>query len=259
MTAEASKFELSLPYIVGPNIYELYTNAGFFITKVYINGIERKLSNPGGQAYTIINNESFSGPMGYYNNIPLNSHMREGKNTIKIVFEPSALIKEMIDKGLTRHLKNKIFAHAVITRGELKENSLGVPTKDLDKLIKENKNPVDILENNFISISSSDTKTITMDFNINTIVGEEEYRCQIQYCDGSITSSNNFTGELLLNGTPILHIDNNRSTTLQSLKDVLKPTDINLTLNISKINNNDIPFLNTICNVIWIKLLKKLD
>lgn len=242
MTAEANDFELSLPYIVGPNIYELYTDAGFFITKVYVNGIERKLSNPDGQTYTLINKESFSGPMGYYNKIPLNSHMREGENTIKIVFEPSVLINQMINKGLTRHLENKIFAHSVIVRGELKENSLGVPSKELDDLLKENKNSVDILGNKFTSMSSSGAKEITMDFNIDTIEGEEEYQCQIQYCDGSITSSNNFTGELLLNGIPILHINNNRSTTLQSLNDVIKPTDVNLTLKISSINNNDKPF-----------------
>ncbi len=235
MPVHAKSFELSLPYIVGPDIYELYTDAGLLITKVYVNGIERKLSNPEGQGFTVVNRASFSGPMGYYNKVILNSHMRKGKNEIKVVFQPSPVI----NKNMMTYFEDKIFAHAVIVRGVLKKNSLGVSTEKLDKLVSEHKAPVTILANKFLKGMPKDNKNITMNFIINTADGEREYKGQIDYCDGGISSSYNFTGELLLNNTAILKIHNNASTTLVPLNKILKPIDVELKLKVSSINNNE--------------------
>ena len=241
-STNSKSFELSLPYIVGPNIYELYTDAGLLITKVYVNGVERKLTNAEGQGFTIVNRTSFGGPMGYYNKVILNSHMRKGKNIIKIVFQPSPVIKKIIKKKMMDRFQDKIFARAVIVRGMLKKNSLGVSTKNLDKLISENKSSVTVLADKFVKGLPEDNKSIVMNFTVNTIEGEREYKGQIHYCNGGISSSYNFSGELLLNDTPILKIHNNSSRTLVPLNKILKPIDVELKLKVTSINNKEQPY-----------------
>ena len=239
MPAQAKTLEVQLPSIAGPEIYELYTDTKMYITKVYVNGFERKLSNAEGNGYIQINEYSYNGPHGYYNKTYLNAHMKEGKNKIKVVFKPSPTIKEIIQDGAQKLFLKKMFARAVITKGQLTDNSFGMETENLDKLVKAPPANIEILYDKYITNIKEDkiTKSITMTFTIDVTGKETSRSVHIHDCEGDINSSNNFTGELLLNGTPILKIKDTVSSILVDLNHILKPVDVELELRVESINS----------------------
>ncbi len=240
MNSQTEPIKLQMPSIVGPNLYELYTDARLYITRVYVNGIERTLSNAEGYGMTMKNGHSFSGPTGYQNKVILNSHMRKGDNEIQVVFEPSPIITEVIKEGAQDLFKKDMFVRAVIVRGELKENSLGVSTNSLDELLAKEHPEVEVLENEFVKDIAEErmNEPIIMTFTINVPKNELDYRGQIHSCEVGIGSSNNFTANLLLNGIVILQIKDNTRTTIEPLYKIIEGLDNTIELQVLSINDN---------------------
>jgi|LGVF01.2.fsa_nt_gb hypothetical protein len=215
------------------------TDAGLYITRIYVNRVERKLSNAEGYGMRGRNGHIFSGPEGYHNKTILNSHMRKGDNEIKVVFEPSPIIADIINKDVQELFIEDIFARAVIVRGQLVESGLGISTENLDELLAIDRPKVNVLEDKLIKDISKDSmnspKIVT--FNITVPENETEHHGQIQSCKGEISSSYNFTGLLLLNNTPILSIENNTSSTLEPFDKIVVPLENTLELRVFSINN----------------------
>ncbi len=239
MNSQTEPIELQMPSIVGPNLYELYTDARLYVTHVYVNGVERKLSNAEGYGMTMKNGHRFSGPNGYENKTILNTHMRKGDNEIQVVFEPSPIITEVINEGVQELFKKDMFARAVIVRGELKENSLGVSTKSLDELLTKENPEVEVLENKLVKDIAEEhmNESIIMTFTINVPDNEDEYRGHIQNCEGTLNSSHNFTANLFLNDTLLLEIKDNEWTIINPFNKVVQPLDNTLELEVLSIND----------------------
>lgn len=239
MVAKTSPIQLQMPSIVGPNLYELYTDAGLCITHVYVNGVERELRNAEGYGMTSINGHSFSGSVGYYNKIILNAYMHKGNNEIQIVFAPSSIIAEAIDKGVQSLFIENIFARALMVKGALTKSSLGISTEEIDKLLTINQPEVEVLEDKLVKNISEEhiNKPIKMTFAINVPENEMEHLGQLQYCEGAINTSGNFTANILLNNTPILYIENNTSTIIEPFNKIVQPFNNTLELQVLSIND----------------------
>lgn len=239
MSKQANPIELEMPSIVGPNLYELYTDADFYITRVYVNGVERKLSNAEGNGFRSKKGYELSGAMGYNNIAILNTHMRKGDNEIQVVFEPSPVITEMINKGATHVFIEDMHVRAVIMRGELERNGLGATSEKLDELLAKDHPGVEVLADNHVKDMAEEhiNKPIIMTFTINVPEDEIRHKAQIHGCRGTINASYNFTANLLLNGTPILEIKDNTWTTLEPLYKTMQPLDNTLELQVLSIND----------------------
>ncbi len=239
MPAETNPIELQMPSIVGPNLYELYTDARLYITHVFVNGVERELSNAAGNGLTYKNGHTFSGPMGYQNKIILNAHMRRGDNEILVVFEPSPIITEIVDKGVQSLFIEDIFARALVVRGVLNKSSLGISTEDIDKLLVIDHPEADVLGDKRVKNISQEriNKPVKIAFIINVPESEMEHLGQLQYCEGNFKASHNFTANLVLNGTPILHIENNTSTQIEPFNEIVQPLNNTLELQVLSIND----------------------
>ncbi|MCF6351955.1 MAG: hypothetical protein L3J06_02990 [Cyclobacteriaceae bacterium] len=239
MPAETDPVQLQIPSIVGPNLYELYTDAHLYITRVFVNGVEKELRNAKGNGMISKNDHSFSGPVGYYNKIILNAYMRKGDNEIQVVFEPSPIIAEIVDKGVEPLFSEGIFARALIVRGALAEGSLGVSTEEIDKLLAIDHPEVNVLDDKLVKNISEENinKPVKMTFTINVSENEMEHLGQLQYCEGAINTSCNFTANLVLNGTPILHIKNNVSTIIEPFNKIVQSHNNTLELQVLSIND----------------------
>ncbi len=239
MPTETNPVKLQMPSIVGPNLYELYTDARLYITRVYVNGVEKKLNNPGGYGMISVNGYAFSGSVGYNNRVVLNAYMHKGDNTIQVVFEPSPIIAEVLNKGVEPLFSEDVFARALIVRGALAEGSLGIPTEDLDKLLTINHPEAEVLGDKLVKNVSKEhiNKPVKMIFTINVPENEMEHLGQLQYCEGDVTTSCNFTANLVLNGTPIMHIENNVSTRIEPFNTIVQPLNNTLELQVLSIND----------------------
>ncbi len=240
MPAESDPTELKMPSIVGPSLYELYTDAGLYVTHVYVNGIERELRNAEGNGMTYKNGHSFSGPVGYQNKTILNAYMRRGENEIQVVFEPSSIIAEIVNKGVQAFFIEDIFARALVVKGVLSKGSLGISTEDIDKLLVIHHPKAEVLGDKLVKNISQEriNKPVIITFTINVPENEIEHLGQLQYCEGNFKAPNNFTANLLLNGTPILHIENNASTRTESFNKIVQPLNNTLELQVLSINDN---------------------
>lgn len=239
MQAEANPIELKMPSIVGPNLYELYTDARLYVTHVYVNGVERELRNAAGNGMTYKNEHSFSGPMGYSNKTILNAYMHKGDNEIQVVFEPSSIITEIVNKGVQPLFIEDIFARALVVRGVLNKSSLGISTEDIDKLLVIDHPKADVLGDKLVKNISQEriNEPVKIIFTINVPESEIEHRGQLQYCKGDFRASYNFTANLVLNGTPILHIENNKSTIIEPFNKIVQPLNNTLELQVLSIND----------------------
>lgn len=227
-----------LPSIVGPGIYELYTDANYFVTHVYVNGIKRKLSNAKGNGSMARNGYGFSGPMGYENKLILNGYLRAGKNTINVVFEPSSILADARKQGVENMIIRDMFAHAVIVRGQLSKGSLGVESYNLDQLIMAPNLKAAVMKNKllrrFTADKLSDEVSVSYEFDLHD--NDKSIRSTIGDCSLSTRASNNFTATLMLNDKPVKWIKDNSSRGVENFSEAIKQGENIFKLNVASIN-----------------------
>lgn len=228
-----------LPSIIGPNIYELYTDAKYFITHVFVNGMKRKLSNAEGGGMMSRKGYSFEGAMGYENKLLLNGYMKAGKNEIKVVFEPSGILQQAREQGAEKMIMGDMYGHVVITQGELNEGSFGVESYDLDQLIVTPERKAKVLTDQLLRRFNDEKLEAEVSVTFSIDVSDTDKALKASYGSLSINSSCNYTATLLLNDVPVKKIEDNSSSTLEEFFDVVKTGVNRLTLQVESINKKE--------------------
>lgn len=219
---QAASHTITLPSVVGPNLYELYTDAKMFITHVTINGHKIKLSNAEGVGMSMGNGYRLNGPMGYPNKVVINGFLKPGENHINVVFEPSRTINQAKEQGALELVSKEIFTRAVLARGSLSKETLSIDSDELDLLIQNRSSDVDVLldkkKTNFDEkFTSSDNQ---IDYRFELPSHERVATATIKDCEIDINTSGNLVGKLFLNDGLISTINKNSRRaegTLQAL------------------------------------------
>ncbi|HED33117.1 MAG TPA: hypothetical protein ENJ08_02720 [Gammaproteobacteria bacterium] len=223
--AQAGDAPLQLPSIVGPELYELYTDAQFFVTRVFVNGKALKPGNAEGNGSMRRRGYSFSGPMGYNNKLVLNGYMKAGKNEIKVVFEPSSIYEDAKKQDAEKFIRQDMFAHALIVRGRLSKGSLGVESYDLDQLVASPERKVKVLKNQLIRrLSIKDLeKPVSVIYQLDLLPADKIFQADFDSCSLSKDGPTNITAMLSLNGTPIRKITGSSGKLLSSVQKLMEP------------------------------------
>jgi len=227
-----------LPSMVGPDLYQLFTDAKLFITKVYVNDVERKLSNAEGGGSIRNENYRFSGATGYANTILLNGFLRSGNNKIKVVFEPSDILDKAREEGLDEVVIRDMYAHMVVVRGQLTEQSSGVRSYELDQLIASSGPDVDVLTDKLLRRFTKEKleDEVSIVFELEVPASAKVIQTTMQQCEFKLNKSSNFSGTLMLNNTLIESIEDNRSREEAGMRTLIRSGENTFELNITSIN-----------------------
>ncbi len=220
----ASNHSKQVPSLVGPEIYELYTDAKFFITHVYINGNNHKLSNAEGNGAIIRNGYRFDGPTGYQNKLILNGFLKSGINEIRVEFEPSPILQQAVDQDVPDQVLRHMFAHVVVVRNQLNGGESGVDSYDLDLMILNKRSNVDILENRLLRRFDENRLKgeVSVVYELEIGTDSKVFNTQLSTCDLSMNSSSNYLGLLYLNDKPVIEFEDNSRRLLESFEDAVK-------------------------------------
>jgi len=136
LLAAAQSPQVELPYMVGPEAYEIYTDAQLYTTLVTINGGSVPLHNAEGNGVWgdgegII----VEGPIGRANRKLINGYLRPGKNTIVVAFVPSTGILKYLGTPELERVASTMYTRVVVTRGRFNEEYEGPETTELDALV----------------------------------------------------------------------------------------------------------------------------
>lgn len=218
------KFPIEIPSVVGPSIYEVYTDARLFITHLYVNGIKRKLDNAEGFGLMATPNYTLNGATGYKNKKVINGYLHAGKNHVKVVFEPSPVLAQAKEQGAEELVIKEMFAHVAVIRGRLTDSSLGVPSAELDELITQAADKIDVLQHwhmdNFTLEQINGDIVVSREFDLDA--NDKAIQSTINDCELSISSSNNYNAILKLNDVPVKEIEENVSRNKEDFKVLLK-------------------------------------
>ncbi|VAW61691.1 hypothetical protein MNBD_GAMMA09-3872 [hydrothermal vent metagenome] len=241
--AEPEKETFQLPSVVGPYLYEIYTDAKFFITHVYVNGSALKLSNAEGSGMIMGGGFSYSGPTGYRNNVRINGYMRAGKNEIKIVFEPSSIVEKAQKENKLNIVLEDMFAHVVLVRGELLSNDMGLTTAELTEKVKEVGDQVDVLVNENLTEFSLEklSKEVSVTYQLTLRGDEMAVEVPFTHCNyGWSMVEKEFIGTLKLNSEPYLAINGSGASGLANLSDLLKQGENKFELTVDKFKDEGV-------------------
>jgi len=184
------------PYVVGPELYEVHTDAQLFTTHLFVNGRLIKLSHSEDKG-------------GYSNKAYLNAFLKPGDNEIKVVFD-SPLLEKVRGTDKEIDFIRNMYAHVVINTGKLSTRAFSDSSYELDELIAAPHPNVNILKNvllrRFKVKQLADEVSITHTINIPS---KKAFEVQPQSCDVELDSFSGFTGKLLLNGVPFLDVTTN--------------------------------------------------
>lgn len=216
------------PYIVGPELYQIHTDAKFFRTRIIVNGVELELSNADGNGSSQTSDYRVSGATGYPNTMYLNGYLSPGDNEVKVIFESPLLEQVRGTEGETAFIRD-MYAHVVINTGELTRGTLGVDSYVLDQLMDSPELDIDVailkdvlfrrLTSEIVNNEVSVTHTINIAANKSVQVEADE-------CSFELKSFSGYTGQVSINGTAFLNIKGNGSATiLDSIDDLILPGD----------------------------------
>lgn len=226
------------PQIVGPHIYELYTDAHFFITHVYVNGIKSKLSNAEGNGSIRKSGLRFSGAKGYPNKTLVNLGLNKGDNIIKVVYEPTPGLKKQKEQEARNIIIRDMYAHAVLTKGILKSGSFGVQSYDLDQLVNNKSHDIKIIGNKLLRRFNKDdlTKEVSITFKLTIPKTANIGYTKLNECDIDFRTSSNLSALVSLNGSLVRKITNNSGRIEGYFDKLVKKGENELTLNVISIN-----------------------
>ena len=235
----AAKTAAPRPYFVGPDLYQIHTDAHLFGTRVFVNGKQLKLSNADGNGSIRNQNYSVSGATGYPNKNYLNAYLKPGDNEIKVIFDAPLLEQVKGTEGEVAFIRD-MYAHVVINTGELTDGSLGTKSYDLDEAIQAADNSTTILKDALLKRFTSEqlTEEVSVIYNI-TI--DAKYAVQIgsEACDIEADGFSNLKGKLLLNGKIFLDItDYGSGTMLENIKELIVPGENHFEVDITSLEEN---------------------
>ena len=228
------------PYIVGPELYQIHTDAHFFRTRIIVNGVELELSNADGNGSSWTSDYNVSGATGYPNTMYLNGYLSPGDNEIKVIFESPLLEQVRGSEGEAAFVRD-MYAHVVINTGELTQGTLGVESFVLDQLIDslEPDNDVAILKDVLFRRLTSEivNNEISVTHTIN-IAAENSVQVEANDCTFDLKSFSGYTGQAFVNGTAFLDIKGNgNATILKSIDDLILPGENTFEINATAIED----------------------
>lgn len=211
------------PYMVGPELYEVHTDANLFVTHVFVNGHKLKLSNAEGNGSVRTEFYGVSGPTGYPNKAFLNAYLRPGDNEVKVVFD-SPLLEEVRGTEAEKAFIQDMYAHVVINTGQLTKGSLGTKSYYLDQLIAAPDRTAEIIKNALLRRFTEDQLSREVSVTQTITVGPKNaVQVKPEDCDLDLSGFSNFRGMVLLNGAPVYEVDHFGSAqTLDRMKNLLK-------------------------------------
>lgn len=226
------------PYIVGPKLYQIHTDAHFFRTRIIVNGIELELNNADGNGYSQTAEYSVNGPMGYPNTMYLNGYLSPGDNEIKVIFE-SPLLEQVRDSEGEIAFIRDMYAHVVLNTGTLTTGTSGVKSYVLDQLMNSSELDVDvvILEDILFRRLTAEivNNEVSVTHNIH-IAAEQSVQVAANDCSFDLKSFSGYIGQASINGSPFLNIKGNGSATnLKSIDDLVLPGENTFEINATSI------------------------
>lgn len=220
---------VAIPSVVGQEVYELYTDAHLFITHVYINGSKRKLSNAEGNGSVSNGLYSISGAIGYQNKLVLNGFLQAGKNEIRVVFEPTPDLEDVLSSGERAETQaiRDMYAHAVLTRGQLSNSGSGIESYDLDELIELDDRQAQVLENKLLRRFDKEKISNEVSVSYELEIGSDEQVVKATKDKCSLTvdldgEESYFGGQLFINDVLIRTINGSGSTLEDEFMDHIK-------------------------------------
>lgn len=212
------------PYIVGPELYQIHTDAHFFRTRILVNGVELELNNADGNGSSWTNDYNVSGAMGYPNTMYLNGYLRPGDNEVKVIFESPLLDQVRGSEGEAAFIRD-MYAHVVINTGELTRGTSGAKSFVLDQLMDspELDADVEILKDVLFRRLTREifNNEISVIHTIN-IAAEKTVQVAANDCSFELKSFSGYTGQASVNGTAFLDVKGNGSATnLESLDELI--------------------------------------
>jgi len=228
------------PYMIGPELYEIHTDAHLFATRVLVNGNEVKLGNALGNGSVTTNHYDVSGATGYPNKAYLNAFLQPGENEVKVIFD-SPLLEQVKGTDGEGAFISDMYAHVIINTGQLTEGSLGTKSYFLDQMIESPDRSAHILKDTLLRRFSTDslTKEVSVVHTFN-IAPEHAVQVPIEECSIEVKDFSNYKGVLSLNGEPVYEItDYGSGTTLTDMKALLVPGENTLEVNVSSIKDDE--------------------
>jgi len=232
-----------LPSLAGPNLYEVYTDASLYSTRVKVNGIVIPLANADG--YGVMAQDGFyiSGPTGYPNVAHLNGWMKAGVNHIEVEFIPSPPIEKYVDKPVLKKIARLMLSQVVIVRGQLNKARMGLESKELEAALQANlrTSSIDILFNKKLAGQRPEhvMDTVIYHYEIELPLGESAKQVSLAQCELDTTfSPYSFTGSLFLNGMPLRQVEYNRSRLQGELRESIKNGENEFVLEVDTIKED---------------------
>lgn len=132
---------LPIPYVVGPELFQIYTDARLFKVRVLVNGHAGNLTNDGGNGAWRDDEIGVDviGPLGYPTKSNINGFLVPGKNQIVVEFSPNpALAKYEGSPDVMAKIAATMFTRVIVTRGVLRKDFGGIDEDELGEALAQN-------------------------------------------------------------------------------------------------------------------------
>jgi hypothetical protein len=132
---------LPIPYVVGPELFRVYTDARLFRVRIIINGHPGHVANDGGDGAWRDDEIGVDvvGPLGYPNLLNINGFLVPGKNQIVVEFSPNPeLAKYQGSPDVMAKIAATMFTRVIVTRGVLREDFGGIDEDELPEALAQN-------------------------------------------------------------------------------------------------------------------------
>lgn len=239
--AGRSVSEVALPYLVGPEVYEIHTDANLYSTRVEVNGRLLKLANAEGNGSWGDHEIRIQGPLGYPNRTMFNGYLVPGKNEVSVEFVPSPEIVKYKDSSeqLARIASHMSFRVAVL-RGQLTETPGGMKSSELDAALAENSKSkqADVLyqKKGKPTRRGEALRSVIHKFTFRLSPKDNAVRVKVDECDFETKMSpQSIKGVFSINGRPFQEVEQNQYTETASFRKALVPGKNTLTLQVESL------------------------
>ena len=201
---------LSLPYVVGPELYQIYTNARFYDTVVTVNGHAIEYTNSGGDGSYVHSKFGISidGALGYPNEASINGLLTPGANVITVEFVPNPEIAKYVGSPeQIAAIIPEMFTRVMFVRGELTDFR-HTEERDLEALLAGNARTkrAEVLKNEKTKVKQAKDalRPVRHEFTLQTRKADKFEQVKIEECElevdrepETLTASTYLDGRLL--------------------------------------------------------------
>jgi hypothetical protein len=218
--------EVALPYLVGPEVYEIHTDARLYITRVSVNGRLLELGNAEGNGVWGDKEIRISGAIGYPNRTVFNGYLVPGKNEISVEFVPSPGISAYKDsEEQLGRIASAMFSRVAVIRGPLGGMSGRMRSAELGAALAENSKTkrVDVLYQKKGKPTKREVlRPVVYKFEVVLRPQDVAVRVKVDECEfDSKMKPQSIKGVVSLNGQPFQEVDRNQYTETASFRKAL--------------------------------------